>query len=96
MQSRATLGQVFLLNLVVELFCIAPYSLQNQEIRLREVCSLYTSLHGVMNQGWSSAPASADLSAPQEGVAGVMVAAVGSLQALNADTHTHTLRPYEL
>jgi predicted ATPase len=30
--------------------------------------------------GWTSAPAAADLSAPDQGVAGVMVAAVGSLQ----------------
>merc|ERR1712226_531510 len=30
--------------------------------------------------GWSAAPAGADLSAPDQGVAGVMVAAVGSLQ----------------
>jgi len=35
---------------------------------------------GASGSGWSSAPAAADLSAPQEGVAGVMVAAVGSLQ----------------
>lgn len=35
---------------------------------------------GDTGSGWSPAPAAADLSAPQDGVAGVMVAAVGSLQ----------------
>merc|ERR1712187_104111 len=35
---------------------------------------------GDTGSGWSTAPAAADLSAPQDGVAGVMVAAVGSLQ----------------
>jgi len=35
---------------------------------------------GDAGSGWSAAPATADLSAPQHGVAGVMVAAVGSLQ----------------
>eukprot|EP00747_Dinoflagellata_sp_TGD_P142350 gnl/TRDRNA2_/TRDRNA2_176228_c1_seq11.p1 gnl/TRDRNA2_/TRDRNA2_176228_c1~~gnl/TRDRNA2_/TRDRNA2_176228_c1_seq11.p1 ORF type:complete len:433 (+),score=92.16 gnl/TRDRNA2_/TRDRNA2_176228_c1_seq11:460-1758(+) len=35
---------------------------------------------GGTGSNWSTAPASADLSAPQDGVAGVMVAAVGSLQ----------------
>lgn len=35
---------------------------------------------GGTGSGWSAAPAAADGSAPQEGVAGVMVAAVGSLQ----------------
>jgi len=35
---------------------------------------------GDTGSGWSVAPAAADLSAPQAGVAGVMVAAVGSLQ----------------
>jgi predicted ATPase len=38
------------------------------------------AVEGDVGSGWSAAPASADLSAPQEGVAGVMVAAVGSLQ----------------
>lgn len=35
---------------------------------------------GDTGSAWSSAPAASDFSAPQEGVAGVMVAAVGSLQ----------------
>jgi len=35
---------------------------------------------GTTGSGWSAAPAGADLSAPDQGVAGVMVAAVGSLQ----------------
>eukprot|EP00928_Gymnodinium_smaydae_P000449 TRINITY_DN10174_c0_g1_i1.p1 TRINITY_DN10174_c0_g1~~TRINITY_DN10174_c0_g1_i1.p1 ORF type:complete len:617 (+),score=156.78 TRINITY_DN10174_c0_g1_i1:179-2029(+) len=35
---------------------------------------------GDVGSGWSAAPATADLSAPDQGVAGVMVAAVGSLQ----------------
>uniref|UniRef100_A0A7S4RLQ6 AAA+ ATPase domain-containing protein n=1 Tax=Alexandrium monilatum TaxID=311494 RepID=A0A7S4RLQ6_9DINO len=35
---------------------------------------------GDTGSGWSAAPAGADLSAPDQGVAGVMVAAVGSLQ----------------
>jgi predicted ATPase len=38
------------------------------------------AIEGDVGSGWSAAPASADLSAPQAGVAGVMVAAVGSLQ----------------
>jgi len=39
-----------------------------------------SAVEGQTGSGWSAAPASADLSAPQQGVAGVMVAAVGSLQ----------------
>lgn len=38
------------------------------------------AVEGDTGSGWSAAPASADLSAPDQGVAGVMVAAVGSLQ----------------
>ena len=38
------------------------------------------AVEGDTGSGWSAAPAGADLSAPDEGVAGVMVAAVGSLQ----------------
>jgi len=39
-----------------------------------------SAVGGHTGSGWSAAPAGADLSAPQQGVAGVMVAAVGSLQ----------------
>eukprot|EP00746_Dinoflagellata_sp_MGD_P016051 gnl/MRDRNA2_/MRDRNA2_136032_c0_seq1.p1 gnl/MRDRNA2_/MRDRNA2_136032_c0~~gnl/MRDRNA2_/MRDRNA2_136032_c0_seq1.p1 ORF type:complete len:596 (+),score=115.92 gnl/MRDRNA2_/MRDRNA2_136032_c0_seq1:83-1870(+) len=39
-----------------------------------------TAVGAHTGSGWSAAPAGADLSAPQQGVAGVMVAAVGSLQ----------------
>jgi len=38
------------------------------------------AVQGTTGSGWSAAPAGSDLSAPDEGVAGVMVAAVGSLQ----------------
>lgn len=38
------------------------------------------AVEGDSGSGWSAAPAGADLSAPDTGVAGVMVAAVGSLQ----------------
>merc|ERR1712151_485707 len=38
------------------------------------------AVEGDTGSGWSAAPAGADLSAPDQGVAGVMVAAVGSLQ----------------
>lgn len=38
------------------------------------------AVQGTTGSGWSAAPASSDLSAPDQGVAGVMVAAVGSLQ----------------
>jgi predicted ATPase len=37
------------------------------------------ALEGHTGSGWNAAPAGADLSAPHQGVAGVMVAAVGSL-----------------
>jgi hypothetical protein len=39
-----------------------------------------SAVGGHTGSGGSAAPANADLSAPQQGVAGVMVAAVGSLQ----------------
>merc|ERR1719168_157262 len=39
-----------------------------------------SAAEGDTGSGWSAAPAGADLSAPDQGVAGVMVAAVGSLQ----------------
>ena len=38
------------------------------------------AVEGDTGSGWSAAPAGADLSAPDQGVAGVMVAAAGSLQ----------------
>lgn len=38
------------------------------------------AVEGDTGSGWSAAPAGADLSSPDQGVAGVMVAAVGSLQ----------------
>jgi len=38
------------------------------------------AVEGTTGSGWSAAPAGSDLSAPDQGVAGVMVAAVGSLQ----------------
>lgn len=38
------------------------------------------AVEGDTGSGWSAAPAGADLSAPDQGLAGVMVAAVGSLQ----------------
>jgi len=38
------------------------------------------AVQGTTGSGWSSSPAASDLSAPDQGVAGVMVAAVGSLQ----------------
>lgn len=38
------------------------------------------AVEGDTGSGWSAAPAGSDLSAPDEGVAGVMVAAIGSLQ----------------
>ena len=38
------------------------------------------AVEGDVGSGWSTAPATSDLSAPDQGVAGVMVAAVGSLQ----------------
>jgi len=53
---------------------------QRLEARRLAKQSAPDAAEGDSGSGWSTAPAVADLSAPQEGVAGVMVAAVGSLQ----------------
>eukprot|EP00930_Biecheleria_cincta_P002608 TRINITY_DN103612_c0_g1_i1.p1 TRINITY_DN103612_c0_g1~~TRINITY_DN103612_c0_g1_i1.p1 ORF type:complete len:600 (-),score=126.84 TRINITY_DN103612_c0_g1_i1:365-2164(-) len=53
---------------------------QRAEARRLQRLNNVDAAEGGTGSGWSSAPASADLSAPDQGVAGVMVAAVGSLQ----------------
>lgn len=53
---------------------------QRQEARRLQRLNNVDAAEGGTGSGWSTAPASADLSAPDQGVAGVMVAAVGSLQ----------------
>ncbi|OLP81133.1 hypothetical protein AK812_SmicGene38370 [Symbiodinium microadriaticum] len=52
---------------------------QHEVKRLRRLGNV-EAVEGDTGSQWSAAPASADLSAPDQGVAGVMVAAVGSLQ----------------
>ncbi|CAE7335280.1 Afg1l [Symbiodinium natans] len=52
---------------------------QHEAQRLRRLGNV-DAAEGDTGSFWSAAPASADLSAPDQGVAGVMVAAVGSLQ----------------
>ena len=53
---------------------------QRAQVRRLQRLSNPQAAEGDTGSGWSTAPASADLSAPDQGVAGVMVAAVGSLQ----------------
>ncbi|CAJ1352994.1 unnamed protein product, partial [Effrenium voratum] len=53
---------------------------QRAEAQRLQRLSNAQAAEGDTGSGWSAAPASADLSAPDQGVAGVMVAAVGSLQ----------------
>jgi len=55
---------------------------EEQRVEAQRLARLSAPLaaEGDSGSGWSSAPATADLSAPDQGVAGVMVAAVGSLQ----------------
>lgn len=53
---------------------------QRSQARRLQRLSNVDAVEGDTGSGWSAAPAGADLSAPDQGVAGVMVAAVGSLQ----------------
>lgn len=53
---------------------------QRTQARRLQRLSNVDAVEGDTGSGWSAAPAGADLSAPDQGVAGVMVAAVGSLQ----------------
>eukprot|EP00439_Symbiodinium_sp_Y106_P033846 s1204_g4.t1 len=53
---------------------------QRHEVKRLQRLGNVEAVEGDTGSQWSAAPASADLSAPDQGVAGVMVAAVGSLQ----------------